>query len=160
SHAGESAYVVAADTNRDGVLDAVDVQILGSNFGFTANRPPVVTPATVRTHVDMEVAIPLASLAADPGRDGVVFRIVSSQNGTSHLSGDGQSVLFVPAAGFSGQAGFQVIADDGFSSSAAATVPVSVSDAALVGLDFVKRNPRLQSTQTTRLQVLGDFADQ
>jgi len=45
-------YNSTYDFNRDGVINAADVQILGSNYGFTANRAPVVSSTSVLTHSD------------------------------------------------------------------------------------------------------------
>jgi large repetitive protein len=45
---GNGAY----DLNRDGVVSAADVQLLAGNYGFVANRGPVVTAKSVLTHVD------------------------------------------------------------------------------------------------------------
>ena len=61
---------------------------------------------------------------------------------------------------YTGDATFEIIGDDGYSQSDAVTVTVDVSDAALISLDFVERNPFLLSGQRTQLELIGDFADQ
>ncbi len=149
-----------ADLDQSGTVDAADVHILASNFGFVANRPPLATNGSAKTHQDLEVRVALAGLASDPDGDPVYFHIVGAQHGTARLSGDGLSVQFTPDIGFTGQAGFQFVATDCFGTSEPATVIVQVSDAPLVALDFVQRNPRLQPGQITDLAVIGDFADE
>ena len=42
STAGSTGYTPAADADRSGTIDASDVQIAGSNFGFAANGPPTL----------------------------------------------------------------------------------------------------------------------
>lgn len=152
-------YAIQNDLNHDGVVDAIDVQILGSNYGFVANRAPVVTAVPVRTHTDLEVAIPLNGAAIDPEGDAIAYRFTNVVGGTVMFAPDGQSLRVMPTIS-SGTMAFDLIADDGFSSSAPTTMTVNVSNAALVNLDFVKRNPKLEVGQSTELVVIGDFADQ
>lgn len=154
------SYDLRYDLNRDGAINATDIQILGSNFGFTANRAPVVTSTTTLTHEDLEVTIPLDKLASDPEGDAISYRFTNPVNGTVTLTPDGKAVRFIPTADFIGTARFDLIADDGFSSSTATTMTVEVSGAKLINLDFVHRNPKLQVGQQTELVVIGDFADQ
>ena len=153
-------YNVTYDFNRDGLINATDVQILGSNYGFTANRSPVVTPTTVLTHVDLESTISLSNLATDPEGDTIFYRIIHPVNGNVTFTPDGKSARFIPNLDYSGIASFEVIADDGFSSSAPTQVTVNVSNAALVNLDFGQHGLRLDAGKSTDLVVVGDFADQ
>ncbi|MCC5619766.1 hypothetical protein LC605_33085, partial [Nostoc sp. CHAB 5836] len=81
-------------------------------------------------------------------------------NGAVTFTPDGHSAFFTPTAGYSGTASFDVVADDGFSSSTPAKVTVNVSNAALVNLDFARRGLRLDVGGSTELVVVGDFADQ
>ncbi|MGE3817844.1 MAG: putative Ig domain-containing protein, partial [Isosphaeraceae bacterium] len=129
---GEPGYLVGADANRDGTINGADVQLLGSNLGFQANRPPVVTPASALTHADLPVDVQLAGLAADAEGDIVSLRVVGAHQGFATPSLTGQVVTFTPASGFSGSAGFQIVADDGYSHSASANVVVNVSAAPLI----------------------------
>ena len=129
SSAGGTTYIAAADADRNGTVNASDVQLLGANFGFIANRPPAVSRTSVLTHQDLEISIPLDQLATDPEDDPLLFRIVSATNGAAHLGVDGRSVWFVPDSGFVGTAAFEILADDGFSQSDTATITVNVSDA-------------------------------
>jgi YD repeat-containing protein len=160
SRTGDANYRIAADGNRDGVIDAADAQLLARALGFAANLPPVVNSVSVLTHVDLEHGFDPATLGIDPEDDPLVFRALNARNGIVRQSADGQVVLFSPSAGFNGAASFDVIADDGFASSAPATVAVNVSAAPLLRIDFAQRNPRLTGGQTVRLELIGDFADQ
>ena len=87
-------------------------------------------------------------------------RILGATNGIAQLSPDGRSVLFSPSAGFVGAGSFTFVADDGFSTSPAATVVVDVSNAPLVRLDFAQRGVQLAVGETFTPTILGDFADQ
>lgn len=153
-----SNYATNLDLNRDGVLNATDVQILGSNYGFTANRAPVVEGTQALTHEDLSVEIPLKDLAEDPEGDGVYFKVAEVEHGTVRFVDGG--VIFKPEVGYTGEASFKLFADDGYGVSDAATIEISVSDAPLTGLDFVERNPKLEVGERVQLQVIGDFADE
>jgi YD repeat-containing protein len=149
SSAGQAGYVAAADSNRDGTINSDDAQLLGSNYGFLAAPPPVVQSTEVMTHVDLPLTFDLSSISTDIEGDPLFFRVVGAQDGTAALNADGHSVTFIPGLGFSGQAEFQFVADDGFNSSGTATVKVDVSSAALVNLDFQNRLPRLNPGDRT-----------
>ncbi|NJO93193.1 MAG: tandem-95 repeat protein [Hydrococcus sp. RM1_1_31] len=153
-------YRVEYDLNRDRVLDAADVQILGSNYGFSANRAPSVTGTSVLTHEDLGVSIDLEKLAVDPEGDEIFWKAVKATHGTVTFEADGVTTRFKPDTGYVGMASFELIADDGFGSSMPAVVTVKVSDAPLIDLDFVKRNPQLKVGERTQLVAIGDFADQ
>jgi hypothetical protein len=73
---------------------------------------------------------------------------------------DGETAIFVPTPGYSGTASFELIGNDGFARSEAATIEIEVSDAPLTSLDFVERNPSLEVGEQFELQVVADFADQ
>ena len=81
-------------------------------------------------------------------------------DGSAVLNADGQSVLFVPQTGYVGDALVKVIADDGTNASQEATIPITISGAPLVALDFQSRLPRLVEGQVQTVVVVGDFADQ
>ncbi len=157
---GDANYNRGYDLNWDGKINATDAQILNSNLGFVANRAPVVTPQTLKTHVDLQTRVVLDQLATDPEGDPLFYRLVNPVNGTVSFSPDGEMAQFLPTVGYSGTASFQVMADDGFNSSVPVTVTVNVSNAALVNLEFVTRGARLQVGDSLNLQIQGDFADQ
>ena len=135
SSVGQAGYKVGADANRDGVVNAADAQLLGSNYGFLAAPPPVVADKEILTHIDLSLSFDLNTIASDPEGDPLFYKLVASLNGAATLNPDGHTVTFVPGAGFSGQADFQFQADDGFNRSSIATVKVDVSTAALVNLE-------------------------
>nr|WP_013334799.1 CARDB domain-containing protein [Gloeothece verrucosa]ADN18050.1 YD repeat protein [Gloeothece verrucosa PCC 7822] len=153
-------YETKFDFNRDGLINGIDVQILGSNYGFSANKAPVVKSTNVLTHEDLSVSISLKGLATDAEGDEIFYRAVNPVNGTVILTSEGKTALFRPNKGYTGTAIFELIADDGFSSSSPATITVKVSDAPLINLDFVERNPRLKTGERMQLVAVGDFADQ
>ncbi len=157
---GDAGYILGADTNRDGRVDEDDAHILASNYNFTFNSAPIITSQTFLTHEDMEITIPLAELADDREGDEIYYRVTDSFNGIATLTPDGKYVRFVPDASFSGTAGFELIADDGYAVSAAEVITIEVSDSPLLHINFESRNPRLEVGQSTWLSVTGDFADQ
>jgi large repetitive protein len=160
SHAGDAGYRTSYDLNRDLVIDGKDVQILGSNYGFIANRPPVITPSAILTHKDLETRFSLTDRVKDPEGDAIFYRLLNPVNGSVQVSSDGKGVVFVPTPGYVGAASFDLIADDGFSSSAPTTITLNVSGAELINLDFVIRGTRLNAGEQYELRVVGDFADQ
>ncbi len=159
---GEPGYDRLADVDGSGVIDFNDRQLLFRNSGFTANSAPVADAsfATQMTHVDLALQFELASAVFDPDGDEVLYRIMGAQNGSVALSLDGRLITFTPDAGFIGAASIDVIADDGFNQSSAITLDVTVSDAALVDIEIISRQPQLGVGERSQLVVLGDFADQ
>src|SRR5262249_37365191 len=129
SSAGDPGYLSSADADADGHIDATDVQLAGHNFGFAANQAPRVLLDTLGTHSDLAVSTNLTDIARDPEDDPITVRVVGTDHGTALVARDGQSVTFLPAAGFSGTASFQVQADDGYGPSVPGQVVVNVSGA-------------------------------
>ncbi|KPJ75957.1 MAG: hypothetical protein AMJ54_13385, partial [Deltaproteobacteria bacterium SG8_13] len=162
----DSALVQAAaagtDVTGDGVTDAADRQVMYANYGFLQNQGPqlAATLPTVLTHQDLPVKVDLGDIAADPDGDDVFYRIVYADNGVATLGSGGDSLWFTPTAGFTGPAFFEVVADDGFNSSAVALVPVTVSDAPLLSLDFSLRQIGIETGHSAAVQAIGDFTDQ
>jgi len=157
---GQPGYLPAADANQDGVINATDAQLLGADLGFQANLPPTVTAGQGLTHQDLVVSVDLSPLASDPAGNPIYFRVLNPQNGTATLAADGHTAIFLPAPGYTGPASFQYQADDGYGTSAPATVSVNVSAAPLVNLDFVTRPIVLAPGATLVEKVIGDFADE
>ena len=153
-------YSKELDVNRDGVIDGVDISILGSNYGFVTNKAPTISGTTALTHEDLSVEIPLAGLGDDPEGDEVFYQAIDPVNGEVRFAPDGETVVFVPTPGYSGTASFELIGNDGFARSEAATIEIEVSDAPLTSLDFVERNPSLEVGEQFELQVVANFADQ
>jgi hypothetical protein len=158
SKPGDADFIAHADTNRDGVIDEGDLQILASNFGFQANRPPVISATTLMTHIDLELTVDLSELVHDPEEDAIYVRVSAATNGTATLGGDGRMVHFTPALGYSGQASFTLAADDDLTSSAPVEFTVPVSNAPLLHLDFSQRPLQLHPGQRIQVAAVGDFA--
>ncbi len=157
-----AAGAAGSDVTGDGVIDAADRQVLFADYGFVANQGPqlaAVLPG-VLTHRDVPVRIDLARAASDPDGDQVYYRVVSTTYGTTVLRADGHSVVFTPEAGYTGPSSIELIADDGFNSSLVAVIPVTVSGAPLVSLDFAQRRIGIEPGNVRVVQVIGDFADQ
>ena len=157
---GQPGYVTGADANRDGVINSTDAALLAADLGFQATRPPTVTPAQATTHLNLAVSINLSPYASDPQGLPTYFRILNALDGQATLQADGHTVVFTPAAGYTGSATFQFQADDGYGTSAVATVSITISSAPLINLDFAQRNPRLNPGDVQQISVTGDFADQ
>ncbi|MFH1842062.1 MAG: Ig-like domain-containing protein, partial [bacterium] len=154
---------VGSDVTGDGVTDASDRQVMYANYGFLQNQGPqlAATLPSVLTHQDLPVKVDLDEIATDPDGDNIFYRIISADNGAASLGPGGDSLWwFTPTDGFTGPAFFEVVADDGFNSSAVALVPVTVSDAPLLSLDFSLRQIGIETGHSVDVQVIGDFADQ
>lgn len=156
---GQSGYLLAADANQDGTVNAADDELLAADLGFQAALPPVASAGQAVTHIDLPVSANLANLATDPAGNPIYFRVLDALHGTVTLSSDGLTATFVPAAGYTGPASFQYVADDGYGTSAPATISVTVSSAVLVGMDFQQREPRLQAGNSEQIVVTGEFSD-
>ncbi|MEM9158679.1 MAG: putative Ig domain-containing protein [Verrucomicrobiota bacterium] len=150
----------SADANRDGTSDDLDRFLNNRNFGFIANRAPTAVAGDALTHVDLPLQIDLSDLGMDADGDPLRFHVLDTTNGSVRLSEDGSSVWFTPGSGYVGDASFTFVADDGDARSSTATYTVQVSDAALVSLSLEEQVIRLDSGESVRLVVTGDFEDQ
>jgi YD repeat-containing protein len=155
---GQAGYLAAADFDQDGKIDATDTELLFQDLGYHANQPPVATNDSATTHQDLATQLDPQQYISDPEGDQTFYRIVAATDGTATLSSDGKGVVFTPAAGFVGQASFSLVADDGYSTSAVATVTVNISNAALVRINLPDIGP-LTTGDTLKLQITGDFTD-
>jgi len=137
----------SSDFNGDGTVDAADIHLYRQDLGFVPNQAPALSAVEgpVKTHIDLEIIKSVDQYISDQENDPIVYRITGATNGTARMASDGSSVSFTPTTGFFGTAGFSLVADDGYSTSQVATVTVNVSDAPLVKLDFVVRQPRLDA---------------
>ena len=90
----------------------------------SANQPPTATPATVTTPEDTAAAIVLKG--SDPEGQHLSFTVVTPPaHGT--LSGTAPDLTYTPNPNFSGADELQFVVSDGTSSSAPATVRITVS---------------------------------
>ena len=159
SSIGQPGYVLGADAERTGTVTAQDYLILESNFGFTADQPPVATNTTISTREGVPVTIDLSTLAGDPQGDLIGYTLSDPQNGTISLALDGHTATFIPAAGYSGPAQFSFTADDPSASSNVATVTINVETAALSDIEFGQQDLQLNIGQTSVLTVTGLYVD-
>src|SRR6266571_1101043 len=159
SVAGAANYNTGADFNRDGQVNATDRQLLAASFGYRANQAPTVQAQSAKTHLDLEADVPAGTFLSDLEGDKTYFRVTGATHGSARLSGDGQSVVFMPEAGYSGSATFSLVADDGYSQSPEATVIVNISDAKLLKI-HLERIATLAKGSVQRLVLTGDFADE
>jgi hypothetical protein len=105
--------------------------------------------------------VDLTGIATDPSGDPITYRVVGDQHATATISADGTSLLFSPDDGYTGEATFTLVADDGFAQSALATIDVEVSSAPLVHIDFDQSRILFSAAGATDLiHVFADFADQ
>ena len=137
-----------------------DRGFLDVNFGFASHPAPILSNRVALTHQNLPLTFDLTTLAGSSASLALTYRLVSATHGTARISPDGASLIFTPEPGFSGAASFQIQAADSSTISAAATVTVNVSGAALLGLDYESHQPRLEIGDVWQVVVLGDFADQ
>src|SRR3990167_6664639 len=154
------AYNAAADFTLDGVVDASDSQLLYANLGYLPNQAPTAGTTTFKTHVDLTVDKAVGSLLADPEGDRLSLRVIGSTHGVARITGDGRTLSFSPAAGYTGDATVTLVGDDGYAASAPTTLTINVSDAQLVRLDFALRELRLRAGDLATVQLVGDFSDE
>ena len=145
--AGAIGYTPLAYFDQYGRIDSTDIHLYRQDLGFIPNQAPALSAVEgpVKTHIDLEIIKSVDQYISDQENDPIVYRITGATNGTARMASDGSSVSFTPTTGFFGTAGFSLVADDGYSTSQVATVTVNVSDAPLVKLDFVVRQPRLDA---------------
>ena len=159
---GDAGYDPRADVDGSGTIEIDDRFLLLRNSGFVANAAPVEDPAfsSQMTHQDLALQFALTSAVIDPDGDPVNYRLLGAQNGSVTLSPDGTEVTFVPDPGFTGAAAVELVADDGFNASGVITLDINVSDAELLDIEIVSRQPTLGIGDRSELVVLGDFGDQ
>ncbi|SHJ60399.1 Sugar lactone lactonase YvrE [Palleronia salina] len=153
-------FGAGADVDGDGDADLSDRALFNANFGLRPNLPPrpVADIPTQRTHVDVPIEVDLAALLPDAEGDEARYSVVGAENGTAFILGD--RAFFTPTPGVSGEAALIVRGDDGWTLSEPIRIPVQISDAALVSLDFVGR-AQVMSTpgMDVPLQLVADFED-
>ncbi|WP_253262202.1 Ig-like domain-containing protein [Ramlibacter montanisoli] len=154
------AYSMAADVERDGDVDASDVQLLFANLGYAPNQAPSVASGAFKTHVDLAADRAIGNLVTDPEGDRLSLRITGTSQGSAQIVGDGRTVLFTPSAGFTGTGTVTVVADDGYSASTPTTLSFTVSDSPLLAIDFDRRDFKLRPGDQYAVRLIGTFADE
>ena len=158
STSADPDYRLGADANRDGVVTVDDRLYLDAAFGFIANQPPIITGASLETLPGIPVTIDLGSLATDPEGADLAFSVSNIRHGTVRLTDDGQTVMFTPEAGYTGPAGFDIVADDGGLASGATTVTIDVLSATLRNIRLRQRDLALNRGDSAKLEVVGEFS--
>ncbi len=157
---GSAGYTRALDANRDGRIDGLDLLLVGRNSGFKANQAPSTFSGTVTTHTGLRAAVPLSSLVQDFEGDRWHLLLGGASHGTVLLGADGKTAIFEPELGYSGVASFTFSVTDGYRVSEPSTVTVTVSSSPLLRITLTPRHPAMIAGQSSKLTVLGDFADQ
>ncbi|MCI0540735.1 MAG: Ig-like domain-containing protein, partial [Verrucomicrobiales bacterium] len=101
----------------------------------------------------------LGAVSTDQDGDTLLFFVSSASGGVATLAGDGRTVLFSPAAGFAGEAGFEFQAADDGGISSVARVTVQVNQVQLRRLRLAERDLSLEVGQTAQLRLVGELAD-
>lgn len=97
-------YVVT-DGQKDGTAQAV------VRVPLATNRPPVAVFDPVTTDADQAVTVDVLANDTDPDGDKVqLLRVYGARNGEAHAEGD--RVVFTPAPGYVGDAGFAYLIGD------------------------------------------------
>ena len=137
------------------------VDVLFSPAATGNNRSPVaVGDSGFSTARDTALAIPAAALLAndtDPDGDALSIAAVGApQHGTVTFDGVTQTVVFTPAAGYTGPAGFTYTASDGRGGTATASVALAVTPtAATAGLFGAGELPAIATVNDPNPVELG-----
>ncbi|TVR47529.1 MAG: tandem-95 repeat protein, partial [Puniceicoccaceae bacterium] len=153
--AGDPAYSEDLDWNRDGVIDENDLVYVETAFGFIANRAPVIEAANLVSLGGAPVTLDLRTLATDPDGDRLRFLALDPVNGTLRWLDHGRTVVFTPDPGFTGTAGFTIVADDGLLRSAPASIAVTVEDVTFTGFRIANPDPILAPGSIHTFKLIG-----
>lgn len=108
---------VANDGTVDSAPASVTIKVKASN------KKPVATPASIVAN--QGVGTPVALSGTDADADPLLFAVMQQpRHGT--ISGTPPNVTYVPDSGFKGEDSFTFEANDGFASSAPATITIKV----------------------------------
>ncbi|RKR76522.1 Ig-like domain-containing protein [Frondihabitans australicus] len=131
---GDGTSFVYTPTDGYSGTDSFSYTVSDGTSTGTATEHITVTPKAVDDQASSAPAgqadsISSSSLLAnDKGSSLTITSVGSATGGTVSLSGDGSTVTFTPAAGFSGQASFQYTVTDspnGTTGSATVTIPIT-----------------------------------
>lgn len=124
-------------TVSDGTVEVTGQVLITINL---VNDAPLASNDSASTDEDTVVVIDVLSNDNDPDGDTLTVTSVSNvRSGSATINAD-NTVTFVPNDGFSGQAGFSYVIDDGngATDSAAVTILVSDTNASPVAVDDVR----------------------
>ncbi|MCC6007963.1 MAG: tandem-95 repeat protein, partial [Rhodobacteraceae bacterium] len=145
------------DVTGDGTAGIADQALFAANFGFTANRAPVLAAGMgpLVTYEGVARQFDLSAIISDPDGPAEFHHVSDVEGGQAAIRGG--MLHFAPQDGWTGAASVTVTASDGYATSDI-EVPVEVSDAALLGLDFQQRRFLFEDAgETADLVVLADF---
>ncbi len=125
------APTVDGDEGTDTLSSIAALQFKDYTVHLNANNAVLAADDTANTALNTPVVITAASLIAnDFDFDGNALTVTAVQNavnGTAMLNPDG-TILFTPTAGFSGQATFDYVVNDGHGSTDTGSVTITVLD--------------------------------
>lgn len=139
--------------------DSFIITVGDGNISTTANVAVTITPVndaplavddTASTSTETPVTIPVLSNDSDPDGDALNVTAVSAPaNGTTVISGD--TIIYTPAANFSGEETFTYTISDPEGSTASATVTVTVQASTI--------EPTVTSLLKSRITFSWDYAE-
>jgi len=155
--AGAPGYSLATDADRDGVIQAEDLDWINLAFGFTANRAPVVNATTVPAVAGLPITLDLAARTQDPDGDRLAFYLDAVDGGTAVLLADGRTLRFTPDAA-RGTGTIALRTDDGGRTSATATLTIDAAELTPDRLNLAQRDLALQPGEAADLGITAAFA--
>ncbi|MEM1067288.1 MAG: putative Ig domain-containing protein [Planctomycetota bacterium] len=126
--AGDPGFISAADINRDGLVNSIDVDLQAVNLGFVADLPPVASDVTVVTLPGQPIDIDLSNAVLDPEGSQIDLQVSGETFGTASLLADGKTVRFTPDGTDDGSFTFTATDLLGLSNPATATVTIETRE--------------------------------
>jgi hypothetical protein len=138
------------------------VDVLFNPFTPTTNLSPVAnSDSGFSTPMDTALMIPVSSLLIndmDPdGHPLSITGVSAATHGTVTFDAQNNTITFMPAAGYTGPAGFTYAISDGHGGTASATVSLSIdaSSTTLVSVFSASATPAIQSASDSNPVELG-----
>lgn len=143
---------------NDGTLDSnLAVVTITVGDGGSGNQPPVAQSQNLAGVRDM--ALPVTLVAVDPEGASLSFTVVAPPNGGGTLQGTPPSLIYHPAAGFTGTETFAFKANDGTHDSNMATVAIDVADPNPVNEAPVANDQWLMTPEATPKAIVLSASD-
>jgi len=159
--ADSAVFGAGRDLNGDNTTDRADRALFNAMFGLVPNGQPAADPNrdALKTWVDLPLGVVLADQIVDPDGDPVLFTALDAEGGTVWMTGPA-SALFTPTPGRTETATIRFGVTDGFGPLREVVLPVEISDAPLLSLDFENREIVFDAAgQFADISLLADFAD-
>ncbi|MDJ0904030.1 MAG: Ig-like domain-containing protein [Xenococcus sp. MO_188.B8] len=131
--------------------------LVANKDSINNNHSLLINKKEILTHKNLSVEIPIETIVKKDEKLNRTFKAITVQQGKVSFSEDYKTIIFTPKTNYVGKAFFKLI--DGSSEEELASVNIAVSDAPLVGLDFIKRNPKLKVGDEFQLKIIGNFTD-